>query len=82
VRLTPDAGTLIMRPGLRHGAASQLIATGGGAFVAADDPSFELRFQVQGDQSLGYARYRNGWFGAVAVRSPPPAAPRPPAGRN
>jgi len=72
----------MMRPGLRHREASQLIATGGGAFVAADDPSFELRFQVRDDQSKGYARYRNGWFGAVAVRSAPPASPRPPEGRD
>jgi D-alanyl-D-alanine carboxypeptidase len=82
VRLTPEAGTLLMRPGLRRKSRSQLIATGGGAFVAADDPSFELRFQVRDDQSLGYARYRNGWFSSVAVRSAPPAAPKPPATRK
>ena len=81
VRLTSEAGTLVMRPGLRRKAPSQLIATGGGAFVAADDPSFELRFQVRDDQSLGYARYRNGWFSSVAVRAAPTAAPKPSGSR-
>ena len=82
VRLTPEAGSLMMRPGIRHGKASQLISTGGGAFVAAEDPSFELRFQAGDDLSRGYGRYRNGWFSAVAVRSAPPAAPRPSGNRK
>ena len=82
VRLTPEAGALMMRPGLRRREASQLIDTGGGAFVAADDPSFELRFHVRDDQSRGYARYRNGWFASVAVRSAPSDATRPPRSRN
>jgi CubicO group peptidase (beta-lactamase class C family) len=77
VRLTPEAGALMMRPGIRRSQASQLIDTGGGAFVAVDDPTFELRFQVQGDRPLGYALYRNGWFSGVAVRPSPPAAPTP-----
>jgi CubicO group peptidase (beta-lactamase class C family) len=82
VQLTPEAGALMMRPGLRRGEASQLIDTGGGAFVAADDPSLELRFQIQDDKSRGYALYRNGWFAGVAVRSAPPEAQRPASGRN
>ena len=32
-----------------------------------DDPSLELRFQVQDDQARGYGRYHNGWFVALAV---------------
>jgi CubicO group peptidase (beta-lactamase class C family) len=82
VRLTPEGGALMMRPGLRHRPASQLIDTGGGAFVVAEDPSLELRFLVRDDQPRGYALYRNGWFGAVAARSAPPAAPLPSAGRR
>ena len=38
-------------------------------FVVADDPSIELRFQVQDDQAHGYGRYRNGWFVGLALRS-------------
>jgi D-alanyl-D-alanine carboxypeptidase len=71
VRLTPEDGALVMRPGVRHRPSTQLVDTGGGAFVAIDDPTFEVRFQVRDDQSRGYARYRNGWFSAVAVRSLP-----------
>lgn len=82
VRLTPEAGALMMRPGLRRREASQLIATGGGAFVAADDPSFELRFQVRDDRSRGYALYRDGWFAGVASRSAPPVATGPSGRRN
>jgi CubicO group peptidase (beta-lactamase class C family) len=82
VRLAPEAGRLTMRPGLRRREASTLVDTGGGAFVLADDPTFELRFQLQGDEPRGYALYRNGWFAAVAVRSEPfgPAPAAPPAG--
>jgi CubicO group peptidase (beta-lactamase class C family) len=84
VQLTPEAGALMMRPGLRRRAATPLVDTGGGAFVVADDPSFELRFLVQDDRPRGYALYRNGWFEALAVRSAPPtaAAPGTPVGRN
>jgi CubicO group peptidase (beta-lactamase class C family) len=69
LKLTPESGALMMRPGLRRSQASQLIDTGGGVFVAADDPTFELRFQVRDEQLRGFALYRNGWFGGVAVRS-------------
>jgi len=75
VRVTPEDGALLMRPGIRHRPSTRLVDTGGGAFVAIDDPTFEVRFQVRDDQPRGYARYRNGWFGAVAVRSEPLGKP-------
>src|SRR5262249_53509864 len=76
VRVTSEDGALVMRPGVRHRASSQLVDTGGGAFVALDDPSYEVRFQMQDSQTRGYSRYRNGWFfGSVAVRSDPLEAP-------
>jgi hypothetical protein len=83
VKVTSEDGALVMRPGVRHRASSQLVDTGAGAFVALDDPSFEVRFQVEGDQPRGYSRYRNGWFfGSVAVRSEPRAPAKPPGGRK
>ncbi len=61
---------LTVRPGLRHRTASQYLAAGKGTFVAAEDPTVELRFRDHDSQVLGYARYRNGWFTGVAVRAP------------
>lgn len=69
VSVTTKAGMLTLRPGPQHRAESLLIAGGGGAFVTAEDPSLELRFQVQDDEARAFARYRNGWFVGMAVRS-------------
>src|SRR5712691_1084162 len=68
VRVATDDGTLAVRPGLRHHVDSRLIAGGGDVFVAADEPTIELRFQVRDNEVRGYGRYHNGWFVAVAVR--------------
>lgn len=73
-----DQGGLTLRPGLQRRAQSRLVADPSGTFVVDDDPSLELRFQIEGDEPRAYARYRNGWFSGLAVRSnePPPAKTR------
>jgi CubicO group peptidase (beta-lactamase class C family) len=67
VRVTTDGQTLRARPGLHHRAQSRLVPEGGDVFLVADDPSLELRFQIQNDRAQGYGRYHNGWFVALAV---------------
>ena len=69
VRLAEDAGVLTVLGGARRIPGARYIGRGAGLFVAADDPSVELRFQVRDAQVDGYRRYRNGWFAGVAVRS-------------
>jgi D-alanyl-D-alanine carboxypeptidase len=69
VRVTTDGRTLVARPGLHHRSQSQLVPEGGDVFLVEDDPSLELRFQVQNGRARGYGRYHNGWFVALAVGS-------------
>jgi CubicO group peptidase (beta-lactamase class C family) len=70
--VTVDAGMLLLRPGLRDQKQSRLFAAPGGGLVSADDPSVLLRFQVADGEPKALARYRNGWFSGVAVRSAEP----------
>ncbi len=65
LRFTPGAGTLEMRPGLRHRPDSRLLPGGGNVFLPADQPSLELRFDVRDGRAQGYSRYHNGWFVAL-----------------
>jgi CubicO group peptidase (beta-lactamase class C family) len=71
--VSTDAGMLLLRPGLRQQKESRLFAAPNGTFVSADDPSVELRFQTpEAGEAQAFARYRNGWFSGVAVRSAEP----------
>lgn len=70
VAAVPEA--LTVHPGLRHRADSRLLPERGGVFVAEEDPSIELRFQMQDGQAHGYARYHNGWFVALGRRAGAP----------
>jgi D-alanyl-D-alanine carboxypeptidase len=72
VRVTAKEGTLALRPGVRRQVESQLVARGGGLFIAADEPSVELRFQTRDREVLGYGRYHNGWFVGLATRAEEP----------
>ena len=69
VHVTTDGRALTARPGIRHHAQSRLVPEGQDLFLAEDEPSIELRFQVGGDQARAYGRYHNGWFSALAMRS-------------
>ena len=69
VHVTTDGRALTARPGVRHHAQSRLVPEGQDLFLAEDEPSIELRFQVGGDQARAYGRYHNGWFSALAMRS-------------
>ncbi len=71
VRVGSDSGALVIRPGFRRRAGSRRVSGGGGRFVAEADPPVGLRFTVRDAQSLGYSRYRNGWFSGLAVRATP-----------
>lgn len=78
VRVQAEAGALTIRPGYRRRAETRLLSDGDGRFVAEDDPTLELRFQMRDAESRGYARYRNGWFSGLAVRTREPIAARGP----
>ena len=67
VRVTTDGQNLTARPGLHHRASSRLVPEGGDVFLVEDDPSLELRFQIQNDRAHGYGRYHNGWFVGLAM---------------
>jgi D-alanyl-D-alanine carboxypeptidase len=68
VRVTSDGEALTARPGVdHHHAQSRLVAEGDAAFVTAEDPTVEVRFQVEDGRARGYRRYRNGWFTGVAT---------------
>jgi CubicO group peptidase (beta-lactamase class C family) len=64
-----EGGMLKLRTGPRQRDISPLITEGGELFVKADAPSVELRFLVSGDKTRGYARYHNGWFVGLGVRT-------------
>jgi CubicO group peptidase (beta-lactamase class C family) len=81
VRLTSRDGALTMRPGRRHRPESRFVGVGHGVFVMADDPTAALRFEMGDVQARAYARYRNGWFNGLAVRTGEPAAPARSLGR-
>jgi CubicO group peptidase (beta-lactamase class C family) len=78
VRVGSEGGVLTIRPGYRHRPESRLLSDGDGRFVAEEDPTIELRFQMRNAESLGYARYRNGWFSGLAVRTREPIPARGP----
>lgn len=69
VRVATEGGTLTVRPGLGHRPGSRLVPGGGGWFLDAAEPSFELRFQIRDDEAHGYRRYHNGWFVGLGARS-------------
>jgi CubicO group peptidase (beta-lactamase class C family) len=68
VSVTAEPGWLTLRPGYKHRAQTRLVAGPGGAFLIEDDPTIELRFQMQDGEARSYARYRHGWFSGLAVR--------------
>ncbi|MGH8247901.1 MAG: serine hydrolase domain-containing protein, partial [Gammaproteobacteria bacterium] len=69
MRVVAEGGTLKLQTGPRRRDTSPLIAQGGDVFVRAEEPSVELRFLVRGDKVRGYARYHNGWFVGLGVRT-------------
>jgi len=72
VRVATEGAALTVRPGLGHHPGSRLVPGGGDLFVDAQEPSFELRFEVRGDEVHGYRRYHNGWFVGLGARSGKP----------
>ncbi len=69
VRVATQDGALTAHPGLGHRPGSRLTPAGGDVFLDAEEPSIELRFDVQDEQARGYGRYHNGWFVGLGVRS-------------
>jgi D-alanyl-D-alanine carboxypeptidase len=72
VRVATEGAALTVRPGLGHHPGSRLVPGGGDLFVDAQEPSFELHFQVRDDEVHGYRRYHNGWFVGLGARSGKP----------
>jgi len=67
VRVAAQDGMLRVHPGLGPRRDSRLMPGGGDLFVAAEEPSLEIRFQIRNDQARGYGRYHNGWFVGLGV---------------
>jgi hypothetical protein len=84
MRIVAAEGALKLRVGPRARDTSPLLAQGGDVFVDGEEPSLHLRFRMSADRARGYARYHNGWFVGVGVRTSdlpasdarPRAAPR------
>jgi CubicO group peptidase (beta-lactamase class C family) len=71
VRIAIDGGALTAQPAWHHRPESRLVPEGGDVFLATDEPSRELLFQMGDDGALGYGRYHNGWFAGLAARALP-----------
>jgi D-alanyl-D-alanine carboxypeptidase len=69
MRVMGEGGTLRMQSVANRRETSILIAQGGDVFLSPKDPSVELRFLVSGIEARGLARYHNGWFVGVGVRT-------------
>jgi CubicO group peptidase (beta-lactamase class C family) len=82
VTITDDAGVLTVRPGFRMKAASRLTREPDAAFASEEDATVALRFHVQDGEARSYARYRNGWFAGVGIRSDEPAPRAAAPGRS
>lgn len=69
MRVMTEGGTLKLQAGPGRRDTSLLIAQGGEVFLNPKEPSMELRFLVSGAKVTGYARYHNGWFVGLGVRT-------------
>ena len=71
LRVVAEKGALRLRPGKHRQADSPLIPEGGDLFFDEEDPSVQLRFQIENGEARGYGRYHNGWFVGLGVRTGP-----------
>jgi hypothetical protein len=69
MRVMVEGRTLKLQTGPRRLDTSPLIAQSGDVFLNPKDPSVELRFLVNGDRARSFARYHNGWFVGLGVRT-------------